>query len=257
MILYFTGTGNSRFAAELLSEKTGDELVSLNNILKSGSEWEFHSDRPFVFVAPVYAWRLPEKIEEILKKGRFCGSRKVYVAATMGSHAGLTAKYCRDIITARGMDFMGFSGICMPDNYLVSYRMMESEEAVRKIRACLPELARIAEIVRLEQPLEDTETRKAYDRFLSGTVNWSFYHFMVHNSRFTVSSDCIRCGQCVRVCPVNNIALNENRISFGQDCMFCLSCIHMCPVHAIDYKGKAKKNGYYSCPPAADILKTD
>ena len=47
MILYFSGTGNSRYAAELIASVTGDELVSLNKIIKDGKEPVFNSDKPF------------------------------------------------------------------------------------------------------------------------------------------------------------------------------------------------------------------
>ena len=32
MILYFTGTGNSRYAAQIIARITGDELISINDI---------------------------------------------------------------------------------------------------------------------------------------------------------------------------------------------------------------------------------
>ena len=44
-----------------------------------------------VLVAPVYAWRLPAVIEELLKKAVFEGSREMYIVATVGEHGGLAA----------------------------------------------------------------------------------------------------------------------------------------------------------------------
>lgn len=34
MIFYFSGTGNSRFIAKRIQEKTGDEMYSLNEAIK-------------------------------------------------------------------------------------------------------------------------------------------------------------------------------------------------------------------------------
>ena len=34
MVLYFTGTGNSRYAASLLADALDDELISLNDIMR-------------------------------------------------------------------------------------------------------------------------------------------------------------------------------------------------------------------------------
>ena len=55
MILYFSGTGNSWFAAEKIAEITGDELVCLNNYIKDGIAGDFLSGKPFVLVCPTYA----------------------------------------------------------------------------------------------------------------------------------------------------------------------------------------------------------
>ena len=55
MILFFSGTGNSKFVAETIAADTGDERVSLNEVLKKGVKPAFHSEKPFVLVAPIYA----------------------------------------------------------------------------------------------------------------------------------------------------------------------------------------------------------
>ena len=62
MILYFSGTGNSRYAAELIQQVTADEMVCLNELIKTGQKREFANGRPLVIVAPTYAWRLPRLV---------------------------------------------------------------------------------------------------------------------------------------------------------------------------------------------------
>ena len=48
MILYFTGTGNSKFVADYLAEKLNDETLSLNNIIKAGGSLVCESEKPYV-----------------------------------------------------------------------------------------------------------------------------------------------------------------------------------------------------------------
>ena len=55
MIVYFSGTGNSRFAAEFLVKQLGDELLDAGRRIKVGEKDSLHSDRPWVFAAPIYA----------------------------------------------------------------------------------------------------------------------------------------------------------------------------------------------------------
>ncbi|MFQ8599464.1 MAG: hypothetical protein ACLSAP_01960 [Oscillospiraceae bacterium] len=38
MVFYFSGTGNSQLAAKQISSELGDELVSINECLKSGEK---------------------------------------------------------------------------------------------------------------------------------------------------------------------------------------------------------------------------
>lgn len=52
MIFYFSGTGNSQFAAKQLASELGDELVSVNQCLKKNEKRSFQSKRPLVFIAP-------------------------------------------------------------------------------------------------------------------------------------------------------------------------------------------------------------
>ena len=48
MILYFSGTGNSKYAADVIAELTGDEIVSLGDVIKNGERAVFKSQKPFV-----------------------------------------------------------------------------------------------------------------------------------------------------------------------------------------------------------------
>ena len=63
MILFFTGTGNSRYAARQLARLLGDEAVSLDERMRKKKLGNFFSRRPYVLVCPVYAWRMPRLLE--------------------------------------------------------------------------------------------------------------------------------------------------------------------------------------------------
>ena len=54
MILYFSGTGNSRYVAKMMGEELKDEAVSINDRLKTGNREALVSKTPFVVVSPVY-----------------------------------------------------------------------------------------------------------------------------------------------------------------------------------------------------------
>ena len=50
MILYFTGTGNSRYAAETIGAAAGDAVISMNDWIKTGKPGSFQFDTPYDFI---------------------------------------------------------------------------------------------------------------------------------------------------------------------------------------------------------------
>ena len=71
MILYFTGTGNSQYAAEYLNAIFKKDLVSINQCMKKGEYPEFKTEENFIFVLPTYAWRIPRTVEAFMRKCSF------------------------------------------------------------------------------------------------------------------------------------------------------------------------------------------
>ena len=59
MIIYFSGTGNSRFVAEYFAKELQDEVVNAGEWIKAGKKGAFLSDKPYIFVSPIYSWRMP------------------------------------------------------------------------------------------------------------------------------------------------------------------------------------------------------
>ncbi|EQG17258.1 flavodoxin family protein [Clostridioides difficile DA00062] len=83
MILYFSGTGNSRYVARKIAQELNDELISLNQLIKEEKTDELISaDKPFIFVCPTYAWRLPIVVTDFIKETKFLGSNRVYFVMT-------------------------------------------------------------------------------------------------------------------------------------------------------------------------------
>lgn len=246
MILYFTGTGNSKYAAELLAAGTGDELVSLNALLKRGGEAAFHSEKPFVIVCPIYAWRLPRAIEELLCRAEFTGSRDVYFVATMGSQTGNCNKYCEKLVKQKGLCFKGFCGVAMPSNYIVAAMPDEGEVRVL-LAAAKPALEALAQKISAGEDISKTDATPAA-WLLSGAVNALFNRFAVGSEKYIVSDECVSCGKCAEFCPTNNIVMKNKKPTFGSACMSCFGCINRCPHDAIDIKGKSEGRRRYVCP---------
>ncbi len=53
---------------------------------------------------------------------------------------------------------------------------------------------------------------------------------------FIIDGSCVKCGTCAKVCPADNIIVDENGVRFLDRCEGCLGCLHNCPKTAIHLK---------------------
>ena len=120
MIVYFSGTGNSRYVAEILSEALGDETVDAGALLCRNETALLSSVRPWVFVCPVYGWRMPQIFSAWIEKGEFSGATDAYFLLTCGSDMGDAGKYLEKLCQKKGFAFCGAQEVVMPENYIAN-----------------------------------------------------------------------------------------------------------------------------------------
>ncbi|MCL2228056.1 MAG: 4Fe-4S binding protein [Oscillospiraceae bacterium] len=48
-----------------------------------------------------------------------------------------------------------------------------------------------------------------------------------------ISEDCVSCGSCTGVCPVDAIAQGDSIYEIADTCIDCGVCVSSCPVDAI------------------------
>lgn len=249
MILYFTGSGNSKYAADVLARSLSDETLSLNTVIKENGAAVFQSEKPFLVVTPIYAWRIPEVVAELLRRAVFQGNTQLYFVATMGSISGNASFYCEKLCHQIHMVYMGTGTVIMPANFVYASVMPTKDEAAEIIAKALPVIEGYGEKIKQGERIRRYKKDLALLPMLrSGLINPMFRRFMVSSKSFVVSDACIGCGLCAQVCPMNNVIMREGRPLFSDACVNCYACIHRCPAAAIDIAGKTEKHGRYLCP---------
>ena len=88
MILFFTGTGNSRYIARRIADSLGDELLNMNERIKAWDTSEISANGRLVFVVPTYGWRIPRIVEKWIDETPFSGSFKVWFVMDCGGEIG-------------------------------------------------------------------------------------------------------------------------------------------------------------------------
>ncbi len=247
MILYFSATGNSEYAARMIADAVDDVVVSLTPRLKTKDHSPIHSEKPWIIVTPIYAWRIPEIVTDLLNDTPLTGNRQMYFVLTHTSGCGNASDYARKLAEKKGMVFMGLSSFNMPSDHITMFETPSSEEAEKIIQASTSPLSRIAQCIQCGEMLP-ARNISIGDRIASTVINPLFCAFMTSSRGFHVTDKCVGCGLCVQLYPLNNIVLVNQKPQWSDRCTHCTACINHCPTAAIEYGRKTKGRHRYVFP---------
>ena len=247
MILYFSGTGNSEYAAKHLGQILDEEVLDIFEKLRGHDHSQLQSNDPWVIVTPTYAWRLPRLVQEWLEQTPLTGSREIYFVLTCGGSIGNAVKYLRKFCAAKRLDYRGCAEVIMPENYIALYSAPPQEEALALIKQAEGVLEAAALVIK-SRGIFPKPTLTLKDRVRSSIENAAFYPALVHAKKFYATEACVSCGQCVSLCPLHNIHLANGRPVWGKHCTHCMACICRWPQAAIEYGDHTKGLRRYVCP---------
>lgn len=252
MIIYFSGTGNSKYVACKLASLIGECAISLseNPNLSLGRDVSVLG-----IVCPVYAWGIPPYILHWIKNQT--GKHKPsYIWATLccGDETGNAPKILRKAIEKAGLRLNAVYSVQMPNNYVLLPGFDVDPQSVekKKLEECDDRIREVAKkIKRRESGVEDIV--KGEWAWLKTTLVYPlFCKWGISAKKWKVDSNkCISCRECQRKCPVGNInfkpciAGDKTIPEWGERCESCLACYHICPVKAISYGNITKNKGQY------------
>ena len=261
MIIYFTGTGNSRLVAERLHEcyhpddKQRNKLYCLegDRLLHPGRQLLETADGSLViWVFPVYSWGVPPVVLRFIDKVRFKGAEKArhYMVCTCGDDVGRTDDQWRHHIGRRGWTPRGAFSVTMPNTYVCMKGFaVDSPDIEAGKLVAMP--GRVEEIRRaIDRGFSDSDLiRGSWAWWKTNLVYGLFRAFKMSPLPFRADPErCTSCGLCARQCPMLNIKLKDRRPQWGPACAMCLRCYHHCPVKAIAYGKETDGKGQYKLP---------
>ena len=284
MIFYFSGTGNTKWAASKLAAATREDLISIAPYMRADDS-SHNLAEPFIlkenerlgFVFPVHGWRVPKLVREFISKMKIlrepsdasaenkakaddCLKNRpfAYCVCTAGDSIGLTIENLNEVISqnpslqALGITEVSSSySLIMPESY-IGLPFMDvdpKEREIRKKENAAQELAVVCE--------EIFDRKEGISRLVKGPNPWFFTkvvggffeNVLITDKRFHVEKDrCVKCGICANVCPVGDIKGGHGEYPVWlhhKDCLTCFTCYHHCPHHAIEFGNQTQKKGQY------------
>ncbi|MFA6431697.1 MAG: EFR1 family ferrodoxin [Candidatus Margulisiibacteriota bacterium] len=254
-IYYFSATGNSLAIAKDIAAGIPDAKTI--NIAKAIKEELDLSADAIGIVFPVYMWGLPLIIVDFLKKFANIKNKYIFAAATYGGFPGATLQQAANILNDHGTKLNAGFAVNMPGNYTPMYgaKPKNKQEALFNKAE-----KKVQEIIRIVSSKQDHKIEK--NSFL---INLLFSSFLYKGGIKTISKadlkywadeKCDGCGICAKVCPVNNIKIENNKPVWLHHCQHCLACLQWCPKEAIQFGNSTSKRKRYHHPRVAlnDIL---
>ena len=95
MVLYYSGTGNSKFIAKCIASALEIDCLNLNERIKAGDTSSVQTEENVILVTPTYAWRIPHIVSDWLEKVDLVGAKRIWFVMDCGSEIGNAAKYNR------------------------------------------------------------------------------------------------------------------------------------------------------------------
>ena len=105
MVLYFSGTGNSRFVAEKIAEELDDKAVDIKKFLKNEAEPDFKEGGVYVFVAPSYVSAIARPMTDFIYETTFPKDIKAYYVVTCTASMGVSPEIARRLSGRKGFKY--------------------------------------------------------------------------------------------------------------------------------------------------------
>lgn len=259
MIFYYSGTGNSRYAADTLGGILAEDIL---DIASAKPDEQYIDGETIGFVFPVYSWGVPPAVLAFIGKlpERFINEIKrrkmpVWGVMTCGDEVALAPEMFEKALNKWGLKAESIWSVTMPNNYVLlpgfdvdskdleKKKLDESYDRLFYIGTGIEYHRRTVNVVRGRMAW--AKTKLIYPLFKRWGISPKKWHY---------TDACIGCGICANACPSCNIVMKDGFPSWGNNCSSCLACYHSCPRHAVEYSNATKRKGQYFFPFAKPLI---
>ena len=236
--LYFSGTGNTKFCVARFSEKCGGSAYSIED---ETAVSVLSEDNDIVLGYPIYYSNLPKIMRDFIERNaELWRGKNVFIIATMGLFSGDGTGVSARLLKKYGTNITGGLHVKMPDCIGdVKALKKTSEENREIIKQATQKINEAAEKLQNGKPPREGLNFFYHIAGLFGQRLW--FHGKTKNYTQNPKIDrkqCVGCGACVRLCPMENITLQDRKAVPGNRCTMCYRCFSNCPRQAITLIGK-------------------
>ena len=239
-IFYNTSTGNSLYVAKIIKENFKEcELVSMSKALKE-NKLEICEDI-IGFIYPIHCSGLPIVVNEFISKLKINQDAYIFAIGVTGGGGANTSFIQINKLLKSNVKISSYCTLRYISNYIRAGRnptKVRAEETIKENES---------KIVDFIESIKRRDTKEINFKAGIGNLTYKIWKDFYRNKdkNFNVNEKCISCNMCKKVCPVDNILMEDNRPKWLGKCTDCMACINICPKEAINIgKSTIKKNRY-------------
>ncbi len=245
-IYYFSGTGNSLVVARDIASKISEcDVIPISKAINGGIE----KVDSLGIVFPVYMWGPPLIIKEFVKKLRPQNAKYFFAVTTYGGFPANTLGIIEKMMADQGIKLSSGFGVRMPGNYTPMYGAKPVEKQKEMFKNWNERIDKIVYTIN-SKVTSKIEKNNPIVNFLFSKLLYasSAHQIKKMDESFCVNDKCNSCEICAKVCPVNNIKMQDGKPTWNHNCEQCLACLQWCPVEAIQFGKKTEGRKRYRHP---------
>ena len=238
--LYFSGTGNTKYVLKLFLEKSYGNNYTTCSIEEDHVVECIKQAKEIVIAYPIYYSSIPKIVNDFLDTNlELFRDKKIFIITTMGLFSGDGSGLAQRKLKKVNADITGGLHIKMPDNIcdvsLLKKSKTEDANIINQAHISIDNaISKIKKGLKVKQGL-------SFISHMAGLFGQRLYfghHVKKYSGKLKIDDEkCIKCSQCVSLCPMENLML-KNRVYTLDKCTMCYRCLNLCPTEAITLIGK-------------------
>jgi ferredoxin len=239
IIFYFSGTGNSKYAAELFAGEMNckchsiEEEIDFETLIKSAETT--------AFCYPNYFSRVPRIMRLFVQKyAELLSGKKLIIFCTQYIFSGDCARAFTGLLPKKHAQIIYAEHFFMPSNvFPVSVNPEKIKNRAVKTRRKMQKVC---------ENIKRGKVKKRGFNPLSRLLGLPQAGLVPGAEKradksVKITQDCTNCGLCVSACPMKNLVSEKEQITHKNNCTICYRCVNLCPKKAITigFHGKVKK----------------
>ncbi len=238
--VYFSGTGNTKHCVERLV-KGLNEKAPVYALENKDTLNAIRNSETMIFGYPIQYSNLSKIVRDfIVDNADVFKGKKIFIVATMGLFSGDGAGLSARLFKKYGAIVLGGLHIKMPDCIGDVKALKRSLQVNKQIVSDAD--AKIDKAI--NNIKNDRYPKEGINIFyrLAGLFGQRLYFYGKTKKYYTKirvdNAECVRCGLCESLCPMNNIKIIDGNVTFNGKCTMCYRCFSHCPKKAITILGK-------------------